>query len=176
MTENARIINELVNRVEALEAQLQLARQAQVDQFQQGEDRLSVRGTFTWTDLRSIDDPLDPSSGERTHHVAVSPTWNEIFCAVAPALRAEVSTAALTRGLRDFFRRLAETASESQSIAGHATFSCDEVDRCRVQLDALGLMAKSTKRRSLKDSDTYWQLTPRGEALMVNVCALRRDL
>ena len=114
MAQNARIIDELVARVEALEAQLRLTRQVQADQLQQGEDRFSVRGTFRWTDIES----LDLSSGEHAHHATVNPTWNEIFCAVAPDLRAEVSTAALTRGLRDFFRKLAETKRLSSNGCG----------------------------------------------------------
>ena len=74
MAQNARIIDELVARVEALEAQLRLTRQVQADQLQQGEDRFSVRGTFRWTDIES----LDFSSGEHAHHATVNPTWNEI--------------------------------------------------------------------------------------------------
>ena len=185
MTENTRIINictakgrivstdDLIDRLEALEKQLRLTHQVQVDQLQQGEDRLSVRGTFTWMDLNSPGfSSLDPV--ERP--VTVSPTWNEIFCAVAPALRAEVSTAALTRGLTDFFSQLAreELAREKQSIGSGAHFSCDGVEQCWIQLDVLGLMAKSDEKKSVTDKNTYWQLTPRGEAVMANVCVLKK--
>ena len=44
-----------------------------------------------------------------------------------------------------------------------------------VQLRALGLITESQKKRSIKDTDTYWQLTPHGDQLMVQLRALHRD-
>ncbi|PQA93970.1 hypothetical protein B0A69_10255 [Chryseobacterium shigense] len=40
-----------------------------------------------------------------------------------------------------------------------------------IQLKALGLIEKSIRKRSLKDSGTYWQLTPKGDTLITNLRA-----
>jgi hypothetical protein len=39
----------------------------------------------------------------------------------------------------------------------------EDFQTIKVQLRALGLIQMSVKKRSLKDSDTYWSLTPYGE-------------
>ena len=37
------------------------------------------------------------------------------------------------------------------------------------------MIRESTRKRSLKDTGTYWSLTPYGERMMVQLRALRRD-
>ena len=53
-------------------------------------------------------------------------------------------------------------------------FSHEQIDTCIVQLRALGLIKENQKPRSLKDTRTYWTLTPYGDHLMVQLRALRR--
>jgi len=45
----------------------------------------------------------------------------------------------------------------------------------KVQFVALGLITKSEKKRSIKDSGTYWSLTPFGETKMMQLRALRKE-
>lgn len=47
-------------------------------------------------------------------------------------------------------------------------------DRIKVQLQALGLIAPGTKRRSVSDNETYWGLTKKGEKLLINLQAKRK--
>ena len=51
----------------------------------------------------------------------------------------------------------------------------DDFQTIKVQLRALGLVAKSTKPRSLKDTETYWTLTPHGDRVMTQLRAVRRE-
>jgi hypothetical protein len=53
-------------------------------------------------------------------------------------------------------------------------FSIDpeSFDMIKVQLRALGLITKSQKSRSLKDTGTYWALTPYGDTVMTNLLAI----
>jgi hypothetical protein len=55
-------------------------------------------------------------------------------------------------------------------------FSIEDPDfqTVKVQLRALGLIAKSTRPRSVKDTDTYWALTPYGDTVMTSLRAIRR--
>jgi hypothetical protein len=44
-----------------------------------------------------------------------------------------------------------------------------------VQLRALGLIKENDRKRSVKDTGTYWTLTPYGNTLMVQLRAVRRE-
>ena len=50
----------------------------------------------------------------------------------------------------------------------------DDFQTIKVQLRALGLIVKSDKTRSVKDTATYWSLTPYGSDLMTQLRAIRR--
>ena len=51
----------------------------------------------------------------------------------------------------------------------------DDFQTIKVQLRALGLIAKNDKTRSVKDSGTYWTLTPYGDEVMTQLRAIRLD-
>lgn len=40
----------------------------------------------------------------------------------------------------------------------------------------LGLITKSTKPRSVKDTNTYWTMTPFGDTVMTRLRAIRRNV
>jgi hypothetical protein len=50
-----------------------------------------------------------------------------------------------------------------------------EIDTCIIQLRALGLIKVNDKKRSVKDTGTYWTLTPYGDSLMVQLRAVHRE-
>ena len=56
-------------------------------------------------------------------------------------------------------------------------FSIDNKDfqTIKIQFRALGLIIKSQKQRSLRDSGTYWTLTPYGDDSMTRLLAIRHD-
>lgn len=39
----------------------------------------------------------------------------------------------------------------------------------------MGLITKSVKNRSVKDTETYWKLTPYGDEIMTRLRAIKRD-
>ena len=49
-----------------------------------------------------------------------------------------------------------------------------EIQTVKIQLIALGLIAKSQKARSVKDSRTFWALTPYGDQVLTRLRAIRR--
>jgi hypothetical protein len=49
------------------------------------------------------------------------------------------------------------------------------LDTCVVQFRALGLIRDNKRARSVKDTSTYWTLTPFGDYTMVQLRALRRE-
>jgi hypothetical protein len=53
-------------------------------------------------------------------------------------------------------------------------FNDSDIDTCIIQFRALGLVRESQKTRSIKDTNTYWSLTPYGDQLMTQLRALKR--
>ena len=54
------------------------------------------------------------------------------------------------------------------------SFNSADIATCCVQLRALGLIRESKRARSVKDTQTYWTLTPYGDYLMSQLRACRR--
>lgn len=54
------------------------------------------------------------------------------------------------------------------------TFSDNDIYTCMVQFRALGLIKESDKKRSIRDTSTYWTLTPYGDQMMVQLRAISR--
>ena len=91
--------------------------------------------------------------------------------ATEPALKSALDSLAETEN----FDRL----REDKKLARHAIrgfrISQDDFQTVKVQLRALGLIAKNDKARSVKDSGTYWTLTPYGDEIMTQLRAIRRN-
>lgn len=106
-------------------------------------------------------------------------TWNEIFSAVAPLMIHEAPEPRLKEALDAFATdRLHPTLLKSKDLAGHSlrevSFDDQEFQTVKIQLRAVGLMTKSEKARSVKDSGIYWTLTPYGDEVMTRLRAIRR--
>ena len=113
------------------------------------------------------------------HQINLSISWNEIFAAVAPTLINEAGEIRVKGSLRDFFKLKAKQQIDSnKKLKGKELldFVTDDthIDTCLVQFRALGLINVSEKQRSVKDTITYWALTPYGDFLMTQLRALRR--
>ena len=116
----------------------------------------------------------------QTWSSSFSPTWNEMFACIAPLMIHEATEPALKSALDNF----AETENlgrlrADKRLVRHALarfrISEDDFQTVKVQLRALGLIAKSDKARSVKDSGTYWTLTPYGDEIMTQLRAIRRN-
>lgn len=97
----------------------------------------------------------------------IDATWDEIFGWVGPNLMGECPEAAL------------ESAIEKEArgqIGGPRSYMYHiaplDFGAIKVQLNALGLMVTSDKKRSVTDTRTYWQLTPYGETYLTKLRAI----
>lgn len=143
------------------------------EDLMQGEDPFMVNLSFR---ARTPGGYVSP----KEYTASFGPTWNEIFAGVAPVLINEASEPALRNAFRSHFTRLAhEVFNKSEDVEGKVLdrfkFRDDEIDTCIVQLRALGLIRESDRKRSVRDTATYWALTPYGDRLMVQLRALRRS-
>ena len=169
----------LKSRVAELEAEALAARDSPpsgTEALAQAEDRFPLSIEFT-ARLRLSDYPYR----EDTRYTAsITPSWNSIFASVAPSMINEASDNALRRAFTDFLtgeslRRYGKRKEFKERELRDFNFQKDEIETCIVQLRALGLISESDKKRSVKDTGTYWTLTPYGNTLMVQLRAIRRE-
>lgn len=168
----------LRNRIAELEAEttkLQENPPAGAELLSSGEDQYVAHCNFT---ARDAGDRY-PYHSDKKYNSAISVTWNGIFAAVAPRMINECENSTLTDGIREYLSREARKIYQPQKfLKGKSLrdfiWRDQEVETCVVQLRALGLIRESDRKRSLKDTGTYWTLTPYGNLLMVQLRAVRK--
>jgi hypothetical protein len=149
---------------------------AGTDHLSQGEDEFKINVAFT---ARHDNDEY-PFNADKSYTAEITLTWNDIFGAVAPALINEASDGALRASFRAHYESQAREALATARKLRDRTlrdfeFEDSDIDTCRVQLRALGLIRESNKQRSVRDTGTYWTLTPYGDYLMTQLRAIRRE-
>ena len=187
----------LRRRVEELDSELARARTTAprgTEDLAQGEDLCTLRYRYTLSKrvqvssegaLSGVDHLLSLMDDgyryvSRSCHGALRATWNAVFGSVAPLMINELLEYEFRKALDSFVREqtlheLAEIAAQEDMALGDVTPDADDFQTVKVQLRALGLIAKSEKTRSVKDTDTYWTLTPYGDDVMTRLRAIRRS-
>jgi hypothetical protein len=115
-----------------------------------------------------------------TWNSKIDATWNELFSAIAPLMIHEAPEPKLQVAFDQFVEEKSrESIQANKRLKGHdiKSFHLADADfqTIKVQLRALGLVAKSDKTRSVKDSGTYWTLTPYGDEVMTKLRAIRKN-
>jgi len=112
--------------------------------------------------------------------VRITRTWNAIFNVLAPAMIREATENRLM-GLIERNATVEELENAMESPYDGIPriedwdISTDSLHTIIVQLRSLGLIVPSVKARSLKDTSTYWKLTPYGDNIMTRMRALKRE-
>ncbi len=107
-------------------------------------------------------------------------TWDELFAAVSPTMINEASDlefrSAIDSRIRDKSYRIHRKDSDfkDKEISRFSVHN-EDFQTTKVQLRALGLIDKSIKTRSVKDTENYWTLTPYGDHVMNKLRAIRRE-
>jgi hypothetical protein len=78
---------------------------------------------------------------------------------------------ALLEVSEDVFRRLQQKQGEEGACRVDLARLFETI---KIQFRALGLFEKSVKQRSLKDTDTFWKLTPYGDTVMRQLRAIKK--
>jgi hypothetical protein len=165
----------LRKRVEELEGQLARTRQTAPEgtaNLVQGDDVFRMECNFSATE-----------SGPYRHasyRATVGLSWNDIFASVSPKLIDELTESGLRRAVNDMLGDFGPAQLKEHKNLSNAkldAFKIDEDDfqTIKVQLRALGLIAQSTRTRSVKDAGSYWALTPYGDTVMTRLRAILRD-
>lgn len=183
-TESLTELNTLRKRLEQTEARLDAARKDPppgTEDLSQGSDKVVLPvvvgarfGQFPLDELREITDEATTS-------------WDSIFAALGPALFEEADQATMKEKLNswalleviesgeDQFDKLVQTEPRlNRYTITHGEIHDADFDTLLVQLSALGLIMRSERKRSLKDTGAYWTLTPFGEEHLRSLRALRK--
>ena len=164
-------------RISELEAALNRARTSPppgTDDLMQGSDSFELRVNISSKPIKA-----DIFAPYNRYQSTISPTWNDIFAAVAPVMINELRETELRKAFRRYFEMISRDEFETDDIFHNQTieslyFENSDIDTCLVQLRALGLICISERKRSVTDTTTYWTLTPYGDQLMVQLRALRK--
>lgn len=128
------------------------------ENLKQGDDKLELNYSY--------DDEYEDNSG------IMSLSWNEIFYSIAPLMVDEISEKSLKYSLNHVLKRRLE--KEGKIDINSIYINDEDFQTIKVQLIALGLILKSEKKRSLRESGVYWTLTPYGETTMMKLRALSK--
>lgn len=166
---------QLRRKVEELQTELARSRTSApkgAEGLAQGDEEHSVRYSFSATP------PGEYRSS--TWSATFNPTWNELFASIAPLMIQEATEPALKNALDSLALNMnVERVQAHKKLVHHSLSSFrigqDDFQTIKVQLRALGLIARSEKTRSVKDSGTYWTLTPYGDEVMTQLRAIRKN-
>ena len=104
-----------------------------------------------------------------TSDVPLKLSWNTIFRIVAPFMIDKAPTAILSTALASHCRDKIEAAIRQDTPAAHDNSlrpTSGSLNTVIVQLRALGLFVRDERQRSVRDTSTYWTLTPYGDNVM----------
>jgi hypothetical protein len=135
----------------------------------QGDDVFFLSGTAKRWNMQSStkDEPFK-----------VATTWNDFFSILSPLMVHEISEYDIRATIKKYvIKTLYPGFTETMYLQGvEIEINEDVFQTIKIQLRALDLIAPSNKKRSVKDTDTYWTLTDKGDNLMVQLRAIGRNL
>jgi hypothetical protein len=137
----------------------------------QGEDAFEISYTF-------VASPNEYAHNGRNYEASVNVEWDDIFSAVSPLMINEAEgdlAKALNKLINDSaYSDLTKAKGFKDLVLMNFRIDSDDFQTIKIQLRALGLITKSTKSRSVKDTATYWTLTPYGDTVMTRLRAIQK--
>lgn len=153
----------------------------QVEELQQALELTRTSGPAGTSNLAQGDEPVDLTFRATIRDDAnritqkeykVATTWNEVFSVISPHMIDKASEQQLSAALREYFSK--RDALGERGLMS-LTLSNSDFQKLKLQYRALGLITKDTSQKSLKDTSTYWTLTPFGDSLMTKSNATRSN-
>lgn len=171
-------ILELKREIERLQSQIENSRtQAPKgsEKLAQGDDEFIIHYT-----CKSNDGSTSQVFDTHSWKGVIIATWNDVFYEISPELIDEASEPLIRHVINQFVKRKGlEKYKTDKEAKGHKfrEFEVNDEDfqTIKVQLRAIGLMAQSTKKRNLRDTYTYWTLTPYGDTIMTQLRAIKKE-
>ncbi|MDH2208412.1 MULTISPECIES: DUF4062 domain-containing protein [Empedobacter] len=167
-------ILKLKNQIEDLENKLIESRTKAPEgtsELSQGNDKFSIELLIRFGSSRY---------DSKFYTETLETTWNQIFYWLSPSMIDDASTNTLKLTISKYaFVELKKRFVKKSGLPSGGKFYDYEINDADfqtiiVQLRALGLLNKSSKTRSIKDSGTYWSLTNYGDEVMTRLRAIKK--
>jgi len=134
----------------------------------QGNDLLEL--TYRYREYKAPESEFELMKPIASYEDKIVLTWNEIFSYLAPELIDEIDDKEFDEKVNAFMEKKHDEGGVFGPPNGHSlgNFRLDTKDlqTIKIQLRALGLITKGSKKRSAKDTKLYWTLTPYGDNVM----------
>ncbi len=146
-----------------------------VEELSQGDDEIQLTLTFETVKTEHY------SETPENHALSVLTTWNKLFASIAPTMIHEATDAQIRTAVAEYCTQESQVAIQEllkkgkRKKAQYFVVSNRNFQTVKVQLKALGLIQKSEKNRSVRDTETYWSLTAHGESVMTRLRAVKRN-
>ena len=104
-------------------------------------------------------------------------SWDRLFFLLSPLMVDEANEPTLKNSINELIyeqKKDNEFKGIPKGDLHRPKITDSDFQTVKVQFRALGLIEKSDRKRSIKDTETYWALTPYGDHIMVNLRALRK--
>ncbi|WP_315793202.1 DUF4062 domain-containing protein [Paenibacillus sp. BIC5C1] len=169
--ESAKEILRLKTVIDDLQTELKTVRTTPpigVENLHQGNDKFDLGYTFPAKN--------NQNSGISRLRGTLEVSWDEIFYYIGPILLNESTEDEMARALIRLIIDEDGKKIRERGLVRNTTVSVDSTDfqTIKIQLRALRLIAMSSKQRSVKDTSTYWMLTPYGDDYLMSLRALRK--
>ena len=131
------------------------------DDLAQGQEKFEFEFTYATV------------SDFQTQQGETSMTWDDLFAVLSPLMIDEANEKKLRFRLNGYLKEWAV----GELLDFQSGLSVRETDfhTIKIQLRALGLIEQSVKaKRSLRDTATYWTLSPFGNNYMTKLLAIRK--
>jgi hypothetical protein len=141
------------------------------DGLARGDDLFVINYGFT---------AKNKSYDRTTYKASFKTTWNNIFSHIGVNLLDEANENIMITSLNNFISTFQKEAlyksREDLKNTQLESFKINEADyqTIKIQLRALGLIIKSNRPRSVKDTLTYWSITPYGDEILTQLRAIRK--
>jgi hypothetical protein len=147
----------------------------------QGQDTIGLSFSFAASDPDRKEGNFFQLPKHTWHSDTETVTWDELFAALSPLMLDEISEPILEKEVSAVVHRRVMSNPSAQFRKAYKglnlsafTVNSEDFQTIKIQLRALGLIAKSSKSHSIKDTLTYWTLTPYGDTVMTRLRAIPR--
>jgi predicted transcriptional regulator len=154
-------ILKLKDQIQALEDELDSAKGISIDSLAQGDDEHEISLSYQKTNYGD------------SHKEKVTTKWNDLFAKTATILIDEASEPDYRKQVNAYLKHL--MTQDLPRKPYNVTIIIDAFKSIIIQFKALGLIEQSVRKRSLKDTETYWKLTTKGDSLLTNLRAIRKE-
>jgi hypothetical protein len=167
-------ILELTKQVENLKIELEKTKTKApegTELLSQGEDKIELNFKFKAQG--------DWETGHEYYNYTAKLSWNEIFGDISPLMIDETAERPIRIKINELLRNktyeeLLKKVKKDKRTPTEFSIHDTDYQTIKIQLRALNLIMESIRKRGVRDTTTYWTLTPYGDTVMTRLRAIKK--